>query len=102
MKSLTKSFEELLSQELERHGEDEDTLLNADNNVKYGNKTSMVKYRNKSRRTRNEYTVVTLLVLATGKHSIPYITENGTRHYYSFEVLQTLQCIPKNEIQVTD
>ncbi|KAK1358388.1 hypothetical protein POM88_051644 [Heracleum sosnowskyi] len=96
MKSLSKCFEEFLSQELETHGEGENTLVNVDNNVTYRNKARMVRA---NRRNNNGYTVVTLLVLATGKHLIPYFKENGTRYHHVSEVLQTLQCIAKNEIQ---
>lgn len=95
MTGLRKWFEELLNRELQR-GEVENTLVNADNNDDKNN-TSMIKAISS---TENVYTVVTLLVLATREHLIPYFKENGRNCHDTFEVFQTLQRIPKDEIQV--
>lgn len=92
---LRTRFEEYLSRELQKD-EVENTLVNADDNDECKNKTSMVKATSS---TENVYTVVTVLVLATREHLIPYFKEHGRKCHDSFEVLQTLQRIPKNEIQ---
>lgn len=99
---LRKWFEEFLNRELRREDVEYtllNTLVNADDNDEHKNKTSMVKSNSN---TENVYTVVTVLVLATREHLIPYFKENGRICHDSFEVLQTLQRIPINEIQVTD
>lgn len=96
--SLTKEYEDFLSRELESHGKEENTFVNIDDNVKYKNEGSMVKANSS---IENEYTVVTLLVLATGLYTIPYSKGTGARYHEQkrggperccdfFEVLRTL------------
>lgn len=98
MMIVRKWFEEFLNREL-RRDDVEYTFLNTDDNDEHKNKTSMVKSNSN---TENVYTVVTVLVLATREHLIPGFKEKGRSCYDSFEVLQTLQRIPINEIKVTD
>lgn len=114
LESLSKNYEEFLNRELESHGKDENVFVNIDDNVEYKNEGSMVKANSS---IENEYTVVTLLVLATGKHLIPNFKGKGARYqeslevlqtmgdparcFDSFEVLRTLERISKNEIQVS-
>ncbi|KAK1358395.1 hypothetical protein POM88_051651 [Heracleum sosnowskyi] len=56
IKNLSKNFK-FLNRELERHGKDENTFEKLDDNVEHKNTASS---------TENEYTVVSLLVLAIG------------------------------------
>ncbi|KAL6575422.1 hypothetical protein OROMI_012707 [Orobanche minor] len=93
MESLSKSFREYLNKLLRGYREDDNTLGNVDG-VKYKKQVDMV-----NRSIDNEYTMVTVMVLATGGHSIPTKKEKGKKYVDSLTVLQTLQRIPKNNIQ---
>ncbi|KAK1358385.1 hypothetical protein POM88_051641 [Heracleum sosnowskyi] len=94
MENLSKCFQEFLYRGLKAHGKHENPSVNVDGNVKH--KDSMVTANSS---TGNEYTVVTVMVLATRKHLISSFKENGQRYFDSIEVLQTLKRIPENEIQ---
>lgn len=91
--SLEKSFKEFLNELLEGFAGDGITLGNV-NGVKYRKRVKV------NRRVDNEYTMVTVMVLATGHHLIPKKTEKGKKYFDSLAVLQTLQHIPRNQIQV--
>ncbi|KAL8122824.1 uncharacterized protein LOC141701966 [Apium graveolens] len=99
MMMLRKWFEEFLNRELGRDDVEYtllNTLVNADNDDEHKNETNIIKSNSNS---ENVYTVVTVLVLATREHLIPCFKEKGRTCTHSFEVLQTLQRIPINEIQ---
>ncbi|KAK1358401.1 hypothetical protein POM88_051657 [Heracleum sosnowskyi] len=112
LESLSKNYEEFLNVELESHGKDEDIFVNIDDSVEYKNEGSM---DIASRSIENDYTVVTMLVLATGRHLIPDFKGKGARYdeslevlqtkgdrarcYDFFDVLRTLERIPKKELQ---
>lgn len=98
IENLSKCFKEFLNRELKTHGKHEDPLVNVDDSVKY-KKDSLVKANGSM---ENEYTVVTVMVLATTEHLISRFKKNGVWCHDSIEVLQTFKRIPKDEIQVID
>ncbi|KAK1369016.1 hypothetical protein POM88_035108 [Heracleum sosnowskyi] len=89
-KSVRPSFEELLNREIDRFDKDENTLVNVDG-VKY--KKEVVA---KSNYIANEYSVVTLLVLASD-FKLDESVSRSTGHLKS--LLQTIQTIPKKSIK---
>uniref|UniRef100_A0A165ZE24 Uncharacterized protein n=1 Tax=Daucus carota subsp. sativus TaxID=79200 RepID=A0A165ZE24_DAUCS len=90
--SLDKSFKKNLNELLEGFAGGGITLGNV-NGVKYRERIKV------NRRVDNEYTMVTVMVLATGHYLIPKKKEKGRKYFDSLAVLQTLQHIPKNQIQ---
>ncbi|KAK1405513.1 hypothetical protein POM88_005118 [Heracleum sosnowskyi] len=97
MESLGKAFQENFNGMLQGFGQDDNTLGNV-NGVRYKKQTNFV--RGNLWSFDNEYTMATIMVLATGHHLIPERKEKGKKCVDSFAVLQTLQRIPKHKIQV--
>lgn len=96
MESLGKSFRKTFNEQLQ--GFDVNTLGNVEG-VKYKKHTYRVKA---NRRVTNEYTMATIMVLATGHHWVRENKRNGERYVDPLAVLRKLQRIPDNQIQVID
>ncbi|KAK1405514.1 hypothetical protein POM88_005119 [Heracleum sosnowskyi] len=95
IESLSKDFREVLNRLLKGCNKDDNTLGNVDG-VIYRKHADIV-IANRS--VDNEYTVATIMVLASGHHWFPTKKEKGKKYVDSLAVLQTLQRIPKNNIQ---
>lgn len=93
-----KYFKELLYRERDAHYKYKNALLNVDDKVEYNKGSAVLADSN----IGNEYTVLTMSVLAAGYHSIPRIEEKGEIYHDSIEVLRTLECIPKKKLTVID
>lgn len=96
MTCTRKSFKEILNRELDGHEKGENAWVNVDDKVEYNSKGSSV-IANSS--TENEYTVVTVFMLATGTYIIPLVEEEGKSCHDCVQVLQTLRRVPKYKLQ---
>ncbi|KAK1376457.1 hypothetical protein POM88_032650 [Heracleum sosnowskyi] len=92
--SLSKDFKEVIDK-FDKFVKDEEVFVNVDG-VKYQKKGGMVKAK---RGIDNEYTLATICVLASCEHRTPVKREEKGEYVHFFAVLQTLQRIPKKDIE---